>query len=282
MRRLLPVAIVAALMAVTASAALASPNVSGLVLADYEYAIGTDNAELTESYILGRVNVSGDVGENLSYYLRLDAGTDQSAAPQFSLPLVYATLKNVGAEGLNVGIGRQAVNWSIVNKYHKFYRRTSNVPGFTVNYKLDPVTLDGFYTLDATGNDMGARARYSTDVGGAALSLSGQVYTREGSGARFGAAASVGVDGFGSAYAQAGQGTLNDEEEQFVVVGATIDVLKAATGVSGWVEYDVKGQNLGFSFGREILPGLSLYLNGDKPKDEDLGLSILAELLVSF
>lgn len=292
MRRFLPVLLVAALAVFSGQIALAEPKVSGSLVLDYTYDFSDNNAKLFEDLVRARVNVSGDVGDSLSYYVRLQAAfdaADAASAPdttvEYSLPLAYATLKNVGTKGLNIGVGRQAVYWSITNAYAKAYARGSGVPGFTASYTLDPVTINTFYTLDAKP-EFGARASYKTQVGGANVSLGGYTFgIKDSKTAGFGATGSVGVDSFGSVYFEAGSGRRGTgvvTDEQYVVVGANVDVLKQATGISGWIEYDAKGQNLAFSVSRELVPGLTLYFNGEKPKDKDLSTSITAEVSISF
>ena len=299
MRRFAPALLAAAIAVLPAAGALAAPTVGGSLLLDYKYSLTDQNATLFEDYARLRVDVSGDAGDSVSYFGRLQAEADTDAGKQpvsftLSTPLLYATLKNVGVDGLNVTLGRQSIWWSIVNNYSKAYGRGSNVPAVVVSYSADPASVTAFYSFDQN-TEVGARVSYSAQVGGADVSLAGSVFKIEGSEPTgLGVTASVGLGSIGSAYVEAGQGireavdpnaqvkTYRVADEQYVVVGANVDVLKQATGISGWVEYDVKGQDLAFSFGRELVPGLTLYLGGEKPNDKELSASLTAEVSLSF
>src|SRR5690606_2967051 len=95
----------------------------------------------------GRVNISGDVSENVSYYVRVQGGWGSSASGltgeadidddpdadiegTFTLqnnavvPLAYIDVKNLLGSGSTLRIGRQSLAWYVHNAFGGLHATT--------------------------------------------------------------------------------------------------------------------------------------------------------------
>lgn len=291
MRKIVLSVLVLALVAMAAPAALAGPTVSGYLETVIKYDIGKD-----EPYTFGeayyRLNVSGDVGENLGYFSRIEGNSNLTP----TIDQAYVTLKNLATPGLNVSIGAVSPWWSRTNNYGTAFG-INDFTGLTASYTAGPVKVDGYYkvvkdyssskldTIDAprklaSNEEVGGKLGYSMEVGSISLAVDGlvQATLAEKSASGYGVSASVGVNTVGDAYVEY---TKNVKDEVATVVGANITALKEATGVGAWVEYDVKNSEVAFEVSRDIVSGLNLAFGGSTEKGE-LGTYVKATASVTF
>lgn len=282
-----------ALVAAVAPAAFAEPAISGYVQQTIEYKFGEDVAEpYTFSKTTLRLNVSGDVGDKLSYYGRIqgvagpvsDPESDDFAGEQLKVTLAYGDIKNFGVEGLSFRIGRHGVGGSYLNEFGGFFNKTRDA--ISATYSADALELQAFYSPNVVGTAIdlfsdelfGARVTYDVAANGVDVELAGQIVkelTEEGN-LGYGVGASVGLDAIGSAYLEWGK---TEDEADFLVVGANIDALKDATGIGAWVEYDVEGEDFAFELNRKLFDGFTAYF-GSKDSAETFYLK--GEFQVSF
>lgn len=285
MRRVLPVILTVALVALSAPAVLAEPKVSGYFETVVSYKVGEDNP-YTFGKTLYRLNVSGSVSDNVSYYGRIQGRPETNP----TVKRVYLTFSNLGAQGLNVSLGRVSEWYSRLNAGSSEFG-VGDFDGVSVALPAAPLTLEALYSVNAgtagdftsNGDFVGAYAGYSTEVSGFDVGLSGIVKSRLGgtSGVAYGVSGSVGLGSFGNLYAEASKAYDEDTFDK-IHVGANIAALEEATGISAWVEYAVKAKELNFSVSRDLVPGLNLWLSGNMPSGGDLALEIGVTASASF
>ena len=282
--------LVFALVAAMAPAAFAEPTFSGYVLQSIEYRFGdlqddaTTPDDESKPYTFGkttlRVNISGNVGENLSYYGRIQ-GTGNSNP---TVTLAYGDIKNFGVEGLSFRIGRQSISWTSLNSFDGLFSETRDA--VSASYSADAVGFNAFYSPSAVataidpfdGDLFGARVTYGTDVNGFAIDLGGQLLKELADDGKlgYGVGATVGLSSFGDAYLEWGK---NVDETDFLVIGSNIAVLEDATGISAWVEYDVEGEEFAFELSRKLFDGFTAYFGSD---DSAETFYLKGEFQVSF
>nr|MBO2477416.1 hypothetical protein [Bacillota bacterium] len=187
MRKLSIVLTAVALMAVMATAAFAQPNISGLLYVTSKVTFGDETETDFGGY--GRVNISGDVSENVSYYVRVQGGWGSQASKLTGtskmnidddsqdnevegtvtlqnnavVPLAYIDVKNLLGSGSTLRIGRQSLAWYVHNEFGGLHATTENAVSLTMS-AADNATLRGFVTL-AENPKLGARAAFATPVG---------------------------------------------------------------------------------------------------------------------
>ncbi|WP_144440507.1 hypothetical protein [Limnochorda pilosa] len=294
-----------ALIAASVQVASAQPKVSGFVVQDITYEFGLEDDPATPDvdeslpYTFGRttlrVNFSGDVSDNLSYYGRIqgtagqpvkvktdDAGNlTEDVTGAFSVTQANATLKNLGAEGLSLKLGRQYIGWTRLNSFDGFEDVT--IDGLSFSYAPGAAGFDAYYQVTKPGDaqqiasneKVGARLTYSSEMGGLNLDLAGKVASDfAANGFGYGLSGSLGLGDIGDVYTEWGK---NPDDTDFLVAGANISALEAATGISAWVEYDVNASTYAFELSRELIEGITAYFDGGSD-----GYSLTAELYVPF
>ncbi len=271
MRRLAASLLVSAVLLLGVQVALAAPTVSGYFETNISYEFGATNP-YTFGSTLYRLNVSGAVSDNLSYYGRLQG----NSGGQPSIPLAYLTYKNLGVDGLDVAVGRQSFWWSRLNAGTSALGVGTVNGGVSLTLRGAPATIHAYYEVlnpgtaqtPGTSEEIGAHVGYSANVSGFDLGLDGVVRNQlqTGGDTAYGVSASLGVPSFGDLYVEASQ-TFGASGFDEVHVGSNISLLKEPLGVSAWVEYAVRGANQGdinFQLSRGLVEGLTAKLGGTR------------------
>lgn len=297
MRRTIALLVLAGLVAFSAPVALAAETkIGGYIETNVEYAIGEDEP-FTFGRTFYRINVTSDISENFSIYGRIQGNAGEpvnadedtgevTGAP--AITLAYFTYKNLGVEGLNLGVGRQSKGWSRLNVGSSQLGGVT-FDGISLAIPAAPATVDVYYSVPAaTAGEItpdGAQAvvhvGYSTDVSGVGVGVDGILKNVFGTGVAYGVSASADIGGFGDVYFELSKSADADELDA-IYVGTNISALEPSTGITAFVEYSVKGETVDFKLSRDLLEGLTLWFSGSKPLEGDLGLTLGVTASTSF
>jgi len=299
MRKLSIVLTAVALMAVMATAAFAQPNISGLLYVTSKVTFGDETETGFGGF--GRVNISGDVSENVSYYVRVQGGWGSSASgltgtgkvnidddPEakeiegtFTLqnnavvPLAYIDVKNLLGSGSTLRIGRQSLAWYVHNEFGGLHATTENAVSLTMS-AADNVTLRGFVTL-AENPKLGARAAFATPVGTLGVNVRSEV---PGSEREIGYSVDADLSFAGvNVNAELGQ-TVGSDELNIKIIGVGFDAITDATGWDNFIEYNIQTEKWAVGISKTVYQNLDLDFTVSGGKGADTTLT--TELSVSF
>ncbi len=289
MRRILLTFVVALLVALSTQVALAEPKVSGLFYHTVTYELGATSPYTFASSSFLRLNVSGNVSDNLSYFGRVQGNQNSGA----NVVRANATYKNV-IPGLSVTLGREFVDWDRLNYFNGSGFDYKSVDGLVFNYSAGSASINAYYQVNNSAtakklfSDERVAARLTTKLGAGGLSLDvagkADMLLATGGGFGYGVSGQANVPGLGSVYAEVGENPNNTNASgmDYIIAGANIDLLKSV-GVGAWVEYSVTKQAYAFQLSRGVAQGVTLYFGGNNDNaQKDLKLSVTAEFAISF
>jgi len=298
MRKLSIVLTAVALMAVMATAAFAQPNISGSLYVKSEVTFGDETETDFGGY--GRVNISGDVSENVSYYVRVQGGWGSSASGLTGtakenkenaqeikgtvtlqnnavVPLAYIDVKNLLGSGSTLRIGRQSLDWDVHNEFGGLHATTENAVSLTMS-AADNATLRGFVTL-AEKPKLGARAAFATPVGTLGVNVRSE-FNEKKSEREIGYSVDADLSFAGvNVNAELGQ-TVGSDELDIKIIGVGFDAITDATGWDNFIEYNIQTEKWAVGISKTVYQNLDLGFTVSGGKDADTALT--TELSVSF
>ena len=278
MRKISVVLTAAALMVVMATVAFAAPDITGMVYLSNETVFEDPDTTTTFSGF-ARVNFSGSVSDNVSYYARVQG--NWNAQP--TVPLAYVDVKNLLGNGSTLRFGRQSVGWYIENNFAGLSRGTENAVSVTVP-AADNVTLRGFVELKEEPK-LGARATFAVPAATIGLNVRSQV-EGEGSSKERKTGYSVDADVKFSGvqlYGEIGKWAVRPKDytsDDIRIVGASFDAITNAIGWDNFIEYDIAEKNWAVGLSKTHANKLTTAFTLEGGDGDDLTLT--TEVYVSF
>lgn len=295
MMRKLSLALTAvALLAVMATAAFAQPNITGVLYVASDVTFGDKTEYAFGGY--GRVNISGSVSEDVSYYARIQGGwgslapttsaevkdpsssdaldIDLTADTNAVVPLAYLDVKNVLGSGSTLRFGRQSVSWGVHNYFAGLSSGTMPAVSVTLS-AADNVTLRGFVQLAGSDPLYGAKATFNVPAGALGLNLRSGVNGGE---RKLGYSVDADVE-FSGVHLNAEVGkTVAGSDLQ--IVGLSFDAVSDAIGWDNYIEYNIPAKRWAVGISKDHANNLTtaFTVNGGEGRSTVL----TTELSVSF
>lgn len=282
MRKLSIVLTAVALMAVLATAAFAQPNFSGQVLVRNEVTFPSGGSTSYTWNIIGYVNASGSVSDQVSYYARVQGSHSLTDKPSSSvtLPYAYIDVKNLVGEGSTLRLGRQSIAWEPSYWFGGLISYSAIEAASLTLKAADNVNVQAFAQLAASKPSFGGRV--ALNVGPGTLGLKARS-SYEKSERKIGYAVDADFE-FAGVHVNAELGKKPDapsDKMDIQIVGLSFDAIKDATGWNNWIEYNANSRDwairLGKTHDNKLTTNFTVY--SDKAKNATI---LRTDVSVSF